>query len=149
MLIGERYKITGEPLNVIVEELKEVLGTKKDENGKVVKGKDGKPIKELKTVWKVEGYCIDLEHALRVITTKELNVAITEDLKDIVAKIKELEAELPKIALKIFEGAEVIKKPQVNSKKKQKKLQIGDDEESWEDEEIDFHNDFFNEEEEY
>lgn len=139
MDIGKKYKLTGEPYNVIVEELKTVSKIDKDQNGKSIKGEDGKVVKKTNEEWKVGAYCISLESALNYIAKKEINTSIGEDFQEVFDKIEELKEELPKIALKILEGAEIIKKVEPKKKEKKKKREV---EEEYESGDVDISNDF-------
>lgn len=131
MKISEKYRLSNDELCVILEENKEIT-PKKDKN-------NPDKVLEPKLEWKPIAYLPNIEFALDYVIKKELIQICNKEADKILSKIEELKLELPQISTKIFKDAKVFKKEEIKLNKT-KKRNILDDE-------IEYHNDFLNDEE--
>ena len=81
MLIGAKYKIESDDMNVILFKKKQITGTGKGRPSKREVGSE---------YWATEAYFSSPKQALKYIISKEIMVTGLEDFKTVVEKIDEL-----------------------------------------------------------
>lgn len=104
MRVSEKYKLIGDSLNCIVQELVTTIPRLKDEKGAFIKDSEGKimlgePVSEFKSV----AWCNDINHALKYIIEIETNLAVNEveSIEEMLTVIRESKEDLGNISYKI------------------------------------------------
>lgn len=104
MRVSEKYKLIGDSLNCIVQELITTTPRLKDEKGAFIKDSEGKimlgePVSEFKSI----AWCNDINHALKHIIEIETNLAVNEveNIEEMIEYIRQLKEDLGNIVYKI------------------------------------------------
>lgn len=111
MKVSEKYKLIGDGLNCIVQELVTTTPRLKDEKGVFIKDSEGKivlgdPVSEFKSI----AWCNDVKHALNHIIEIETNLTVNEveSMEEMLNAIRKLKEDLSNISYRIENNSSIV-----------------------------------------